>query len=243
MTFKNIHAISFVIYVLFIVMNSKNYKLPRFKSFLIALMLLICGYFAVLFAGWIESGFVKFGIINGIRVFALSPFIVLLTSQVFNTKFEIIGDCESAPLMVWFGLARAACLVNNCCHGFTYYEGSVMYELSYFLTGTGQFPIQIVEAIAAIVTGILLFAFAKSRNFETNGYLFSYMMIFYSLQRFIFEFFRDNEKIIKIAKIKSADGYIGISNLSFWAIAMFVEGIIILWFLSRNNRNTLGKRK
>ena len=78
-----------------------------------------------------------------------------------------------------------------------------------------RFPIQPIEALAAIAIVVYLFWRAKRRNYIPDGLEYPIMLILFGSTRFVFEFFRDNYKMIW-----------GISNLAFHALFMFVVGVI-----------------
>ena len=69
-----------------------------------------------------------------------------------------------------------------------------------------------------------------------HGFAYYIMLILYGSQRFVAEFFRNNYKLIVFTEMSSASGVIGISNLALWALAMFVEGVIILTIMVRRDR-------
>jgi len=64
----------------------------------------------------------------------------------------------------------------------------------------------------------------KKTQFITNGELYPLMMMLFGSTRFIWEFFRDNEKL-----------FFGISNLAIHALIMGVVGTA--WYLTIRDRN------
>ena len=74
-----------------------------------------------------------------------------------------------------------------------------------------------------------MFFIAWKKKFNLNGKLFYVMLIVYGCERFFWEFFRDNNKIVVFGKLKDAvSGNFGLSDLSFYCIAMIVVGIVFL---------------
>ena len=78
-----------------------------------------------------------------------------------------------------------------------------------------RFPIQPIEALTAVAIVVFLFLRAKRRNYVPDGFEYPLMLVLFGSTRFIFEFFRDNTKMI-----------LGCSNLAFHALFMFVVGVI-----------------
>ncbi len=223
-----IQGISMVIYVIILTLYGKRYGFSRPKSLLLGSLAVSIGYVLILLMTWIENGFKNFGAQNAIRSYFFVPLLVYLVAKALKVDFRKFGDMLAYPGMVWYGIGHIACIAEGCCHGFEYKQGTVMYDIAYALTKTNMLPQQIFETIGAFIIAAILYGVGYKYKFQTKGYMYYIMLMLYGSQRFIFEFFRDNEKLIVFKDMASADGQIGISNLALWAFAMFIEGAILL---------------
>lgn len=223
-----IQGIAMVIYIAVMAFYGKRYGFSKRKALLLGVIAIAVDYFAIMLLTWIENGFKAFGAQNAVRVFVFNPLFIWIVSRLFKVDYRKYCDFNAFPGMVWYGLGHLACLTTNCCRGFAYHEGTFLYKVAYLLTGTNMLPQQILESVGALLIAAILYGISRKRKFQTNGYMYYLMLILYGSQRFIAEFFRDNKKIIVFGDMVSADGVIGLSSLSLWALAMFVEGVILL---------------
>lgn len=82
------------------------------------------------------------------------------------------------------------------------------------------------------------------KEIKNLKYLFCSFAL-YGSQRFIFEFFRDNNKVIVFRRLYTANGNLGISNLALWALAMFVEGVIfiaVFYYIDKKRKNQIQEK-
>lgn len=231
-----IQGISMVLYVIILTFCGPKYGFSKLKSFVMGLTAVSIGYFLIILVTWVENGFRSFGAQNAIRSFVFVPFLILIVSKWFKADFRKFGDWLAMPGMVWYSVGHLACLTTGCCHGFSYYEGTTMYKIAYALTGTSMLPQQIIESLGTLLIAVILLIIAIKYRYNTRGYMYYIMLILYGSQRFILEFFRDNHKIIVFRDMVSADGQIGISSLALWALAMVLEGIILLSVIVRYDK-------
>ncbi|MBE6812203.1 MAG: prolipoprotein diacylglyceryl transferase [Ruminococcaceae bacterium] len=223
-----IQGIAMLIYVIVLTLYGKAYGFSRPKSFILGFLAVSIDYVVILLMTWVENGFQGFGAQNAVRVFVFNPLLIYIVAKIMKVDFRKYLDYNAFPGMLWYGLGHFACLTTGCCQSFTYKEGSFMYDIAHALTGTGMLPQQILESVGALLIAGILLAVGIKYKFKTNGYMYLIMLMLYGTQRFFFEFFRDNEKLIVIKDMVSANGQIGISNLAFWAAAMAIEGAILL---------------
>lgn len=227
-----IQGAAMLIYIVVLTLYGKKYGFSRAKSFLLGFLAVTVDYVVILLMTWVENGFKGFGAQNAVRVFVFNPLLIYIVAKIIKVDFRKYCDYNAFPAMLWYGLGHIACITEGCCHGFAYKEGSLMYKIAFTLTGTNMLPQQLIETIGALLIGAILLAIGYKFKFNTKGYMYFIMLILYGSQRFFFEFFRDNNKLIIIKEMVSADGNIGISNLALWALAMFIEGVILLVVLS-----------
>ncbi len=159
---------------------------------------------------WMESGFTTWGGNNIVRIFVYVPLIGLPVTKLlkFDTK-KTLSLLSFAPLLV-HGVSHLGCVFHGCCNGYVWSYG--VYNPFY---QDYRFPIQPIEALAAIAIVVYLFIRAKRRNYVPDGFEYPLMLVWFGSTRFLFEFLRDNDKM-----------FWGISNLAIHALFMFVVGVI-----------------
>ena len=223
-----VQGIAMLIYIVVLTFYGQKYGFSRRRSLLLGVVAVTVDYIAIILLTWIENGFTNFGAQNAVRVFVVNPLLIYCVSKFLEVDYRKYCDYNAFPGILWYGLGHIACITEGCCGGYAYYEGTFMYKVANFLTGTNMLPQQIIESASALLTAAVLYWIGHKKNFQTKGYMYYIMLILYGSQRFIFEFFRDNEKIVVFGDMASADGVIGLSSLSLWALAMLVEGAILL---------------
>lgn len=239
-----IQMCSMVAWVIFYVFYGKHYGISKMKSLLISLISCIGIYLSIFLLTWVENGFRNFGAQNAVRVFCFIPLFILLESKIFNIEFRRNSDYHSLFSMLWYGLGHLACVYAGCCYGFEYKEGTTMYSIAHALTGTNMLPNQLIEASSALITFVVFYFLMRKCKYDMGGCSYFYVIIVYGLQRFIFEFFRDNKKIIVFKDLTNAvtgdhlTAKLGLSSLSIWALLMVLEGIIVVIILKKKSKKS-----
>lgn len=224
-----IHILSMVISVIFNTYYGYKLGLSKGKAALSSAFSLALLYITMILIPWVESGFTAFGAQNMVKTYAFAPLIFVIDCLVFKIDFKKISDMHAIWPMLLHGISHLACIPEGCCGGYQYLEGTKMYDFAYALTGTNMIPNQLFESLAALVIAALMFFIAWKKKFNLNGRLFYVMLIIYGINRFGWEFLRDNDKVIVFGKMTNAiSGDFGISNLAFYCIAMILVGIIFL---------------
>ena len=223
-----IQGIAMIIYIIVLTFYGKYYGFSKGKSFILGFLAVSVDYVVILLMTWVENGFRSFGAQNAVRVFVFNPLLIFLVAKAMKIDYRKYCDYNAFPAMVWYGLGHIACITEGCCGSFSYNEGTFLYKVAYALTGTDKLPQQIFETIGALIIAAILLAIGIKYKFKTNGYMYHLMLVLYGSQRFFFEFFRNNYKVIVFRRLYSAQGEFGISNLALWALAMFVEGAIFI---------------
>jgi prolipoprotein diacylglyceryltransferase len=120
------------------------------------------------------------------------------------------------PLLV-HGISHFGCIFFGCCSGYPCSFG--VYNPFY---KDIRFPIQPIEALAAVAIVIYLFRRAKKRNYIPDGLEYPIMLVTFGSSRFCFEFLRSGEK-----------RFWGVSNLAIHALFMFVVGVIWIYIAKK----------
>lgn len=159
---------------------------------------------------WIESGFTSWGGNNIVRIFVYVPLIGLPVANLLKMeRKKALSLLSFAPLLV-HGVSHFGCIFTGCCNGYQCSWG--IYNPAF---GDYRFPIQPIEAFAAVAIVVYLFYRAKRKNYMPDGLEYPIMLVLFGSSRFLFEYLRDNTKM-----------FWGISNLAIHALFMFIVGII-----------------
>lgn len=234
-----IQALGIITYLLFFTFHGKNFKITKLKSFILAVCGMIIYLFLVKFLAWAETGFQSFGSENGIRVYVFLPIFIYGLAKIAKVKPLRLFDLQAAPCVLMYGVSHFACVFAGCCQGFVYHEGTGMCNLANTLTGTNMLPIQIGEAVSALIVFAIVLVVGIKKKYQTNGRLFCLWYIIFGTERFFWEFLRDNEKIIKFAELKQADGYFGISSLAIWSALMAVTGVVMYFIILKSEKKNI----
>lgn len=227
--YQLVHILSMALCVLFNTFYGNKLGLSKAKSALSTTVSLMFLYVLMLVLAWVENGFKNFGQQNMVRTYAFAPLVFLLIMVIFKIDFRKVSDMHAVWPMIMHGVSHFACIKEGCCGGFTYRDGTAVCDVANALTGTNALPQQALESIAALIIGAVIFFIAWKKKFNLNGRLFYVMIIVYGVNRFFWEFLRDNDKIVVFGEFKSAyDGVVGLSSLSFHCILMIVVGISFL---------------
>ncbi len=115
-----------------------------------------------------------------------------------------IGDILAPSIMLGLGIARIGCFLNGCCFGKPSQSCfAVIFPpdsaAGYMFPDTPIFPVQLVASFYGFfIFGILL---VLERYKRFHGFTFWLMLIFYSVARFIIDFFRYYEESAIFARI------------------------------------------
>lgn len=130
------------------------------------------------------------------------------------------------PLFHVFG--RIGCFMAGCCYGIAYNgPGAVVFQQSLVApNGVSLLPTQLIEAGANVVTFLVLLLFERKERRPLQG-LGLYLMI-YSVERFVFEFFRGD-----LIRGMAA----GVSTSQWISLVLLPVGIWL--FAVKNEKNLL----
>lgn len=132
----------------------------------------------------LSGGFVFYGGLIG----ALLGYIIYCTQYQLNLIQMLDLLAPSFPIIHGFG--RLGCLFAGCCYGIPY-EGPfhIDFKLSHVAPNNlALFPTQPVESILNFLTGIVLLIYARRQR--KPGKVLGFYVIYYSIMRFVLEFFR-----------------------------------------------------
>lgn len=179
---------------------------------------------------WIESGFQSFGGENNVRLFIYVPLIAYFVAVLMRIDRKKMCDFLAPCMILTQGVGHWGCIFGGCCQGYPMSWG--LYNID---TGLTHFPIQPIEAIGALLIVAYLLYRTKKLNYKPDGLQYPIMLILFGSTRFVFEFFRDNEKI-----------FLGVSSLAFHALFACLIGVFAYIMIVRRKRQkaeqTLGEQ-
>ena len=211
------HVLGFIAVFLFVVWYGRKVGFPAWKSVLTVLIVYPVIYAWMYVLCWMETGFQTFGGNNIVRVFVYVPLAGIPVAKLLNMeRIKMLSLLAFAPLMV-HGISHLGCMFPGCCNGYPSDWG-----LYCIWTGDIRFPIQPIEAIGALAIIWILLCRAKKKNYVPDGLEFPIMLALFGSSRFVFEFFRDNSKMVW-----------GMSNLAFHALFMCVVGMTRIYIAKR----------
>lgn len=169
-----------------------------------------------IFSIW-EGGLVFYG---GV-LFAVPTAMWYIKRNAFD--FWKTADLLSTPIAIGHAIGRCGCFFAGCCYGkpapglpwaVTFFN-----EECFAPRGIPLHPTQLYESVGVLFIFLTLIALRKYKSF--NGQLLLTYMLFYSVLRFIVEFFRGDERVF-IAHISLSQG------ISVFVFLAAIIGIIIL---------------
>lgn len=214
-------GLGFVSVLLVIVFYGRKINLSLKKSVLTVLIVYPVALAWMFFLYWAESGFKHFGGNNIVRVFVYIPLIAYPVAKLLKEEWKTLCDLLAFGPIAVHGISHFGCIFVGCCQGYPVSGGIYNPAVNDYL-----FPIQPIEALAAVAIIIILLIRAKKNNFVPTAETYPLMLVMFGYSRFVFEFFRNNDKIL-----------MGCSSLSFHALFMAVVGTIALIVIKKRKMN------
>ena len=205
------HVFGFIATVIFTLFYYKKFGIPLKKVLIFILSVYPLAYAFMWFQFWVESGFTAWGN-NIVRTFIWVPLIGLPFAKLYKLDYGKSMELLAPIPCVIHGVAHFGCVVQGCCHGYPWEYGIWNPELK-----VNTFPIQIIEAVTAILIVVAVVLLVRAHNYDGKSNAYPIMLVLFGSTRFIYEFFRDNVKL-----------FWGISNLAIHAFVMFVVGLVWL---------------
>lgn len=187
----------------------KHYGFSYTRSLVYIAGAIILGYGLMLGTSWVIGGGTLRGQ-NFIRIIILMPIPVFFLTRLMRDPFWKLSDLVAPLMAIYHGITHIGCIFPGCCHGYSSTWG--LYSNN---AGAICFPIQIIEVLSSLLVSVILLIMIK-RN-KNEGMLYAWYLILFGGTRFIWEFFRDNEKI-----------WYGLSELSLHALAAVLLGLVVL---------------
>ena len=164
------------------------------------------------------------GVSSVVRAFVYLPLVLLLCAIIFRVKWGTVCDIIAPGICAAQGVGSSACIFTGCCHGYPFAHG--IYNPAY---GIRLFPVQLCETGTSLLIAFYLIVWARESNYATNGKSFPIMLMLFGTARFMWEFFRNNTKILW-----------GCSDVGLHALFMVLVGAVAFICLSlKDKRGTI----
>ncbi len=173
----------------------------------------------------IAEGYVIYGgLIGGILA-------IYLFCKMMQLSFLTVLDLVAPSVALLQGFGRIGCFFAGCCYGMesTSFLAVIFPPESIGLSGVSLFPIQLVSSLLDFIHFAILIYLSKV--FNKQGQLASAYLIFYSIGRFILEFFRGD-------LIRGSVG--ALTTSQFISIWMALFGIL-LWIIAEKKADKVIK--
>jgi len=208
--YTTIYVIAFICDILFYYWYGKKHRVSGIKSVILLAWAypLTLGWIYIQY--WIASGFQSFGGKNLVRGMIYIPLIAYPLARKIKFSWSLESDLLAPAPCVAQGISHFGCMFTGCCCGYPWKYG--IYNETYC---DYRFPIQLVEALTSLIIVAVLVLREKRHGYRPDGYAYPLMSVMFGSTRFLYEFWRDNEKVM-----------FGCSTLSFHALLMAVVGLI-----------------
>ena len=216
------HVLGFIAVFAFNVWYGNKRKIPINQSIIITIIVYGFTYFWIHVLCWIENGFTNFGGQNIVRGFIYIPLIAYPVARIMKIKWSKMCDFMAPCVCLCQGVSHIGCIFPGCCAGYPSEWG--IYCDRY---GSSAFPVQLFEAVTALIIFAFLVHWNKKRNYIVDGKSFPLMLVLFGSTRFLWEFARNNEKIL-----------LGCSSLAFHALFMTIVGAAVLIYISTIKNDT-----
>ena len=166
----------------------KQIGLPFSRSVQYVAGAVALGYILLWVTSWVFNGG-KMNGLNFVRIVTFMPIPIYLMTLLLKDSFGKVADFIAPLIAIFHGVTHLGCIFPGCCHGYPSEWGLYSNE-----AGAVCFPSQPIEAVSSLLVAAVLLAMLK-KGIE-RGKLYAWYLVFFGGTRFVWEFFRDNEKIL-----------------------------------------------
>lgn len=214
------HALGFVVCLLYVFFMSKKFKLNQLKCVFCATFVYASSYLFMLLLFFAITK--SFGGQNVVRIFLLIPVFTIIYGLILNLDYKKLLTFFSPVVCFSQFLGKIGCQVVGCC----YSNLEVPWGIYNNLVNKTLFPIQLLEGVVSLLIALTLLIYIIKSKYKTQPLLMPIMLVLFGASRFFLEFLRDNNKVL----------FSKISELSLWSFSMFVVGLLwitVSFFVSR----------
>ena len=171
------------------------------------------------------------GLVGGVLCFFFLYFVFLRKKRPNSLPYLFCIAGGAIPLAHGFG--RIGCFLAGCCYGKSVSSDSMWYwmAMKFVTTEDKVIPTNLIEAVFLFLLASILLYFAFSKKSRLTLPLYC---ICYGIFRFLIEFLRGDDR---------GDFVMGISPSQFWAIVLFLIGVVYLSYLILGKKTCLPKEE
>lgn len=218
--YYSFHVLSYILIGVFYIWYGQKLGIKVWKMLLTVLVWFPLAYLWTCILCWIENGFRDFGSNNIVRLFIYVPLFGIPIAKLLKIEWSRACDFLTFAPLISQAVGHCGCLFVGCCQGYPNNWG--LYHPTRFQI---LFPVQVFEIITATAIIVVLLIWAKKRDYVPDKRQYPIMMIMFGMTRFVWEFFRNNEKI-----------WLGCSALAFHALFMAMVGGVTLLVMRKRDR-------
>ena len=218
--YYSFHVLGFLAVFLFNVWYGKKRGISPKKAIITTLIVYPITYIWIYIQCWAENGFTNFGGNNIVRGFVYIPLFAWPVAKLFKYSWRQICDFIAPCVPLCQAVSHIGCIFVGCCYG--YACGFGIYHPRF---DGPAFPVQLFEAATAFAIFWWLVHRSRRNDFRVDGLSYPIMLMLFGSTRFLWEFARDNQKLIW-----------GLSTLALHAAFMAVVGCVLYIHLRRQQR-------
>ena len=211
------YYLGFVAVFFFYLWRGKHFGVSPLRAVLLVLIVYPSVVLWMFIQYWIETG--VFGGNNIVRAFVYMPIFAIPAARLLKLSWKQSCDLLAPATCVVHSVSHWGCIFGGCCHGYPSSWGLYNPDLGYVC-----FPSQPLEALTALAIVLFLLWREKKNNHQVDGLSMPIMLMLFGSTRFIWEFFRDNDKL-----------WMNISSLAFHALFMSIVGLIMYIIIKKKN--------
>jgi len=157
------------------------------------------------------------GVLSVVRAFVYLPLVAFLCAKLFKIRWGTLCDILAPGICAAQGIGSSACIFTGCCHGFPFAYGiyNPVYEMK-------MFPVQLCETGTSLLIAFYLIVRSKEKGYQSDGKTFPIMLMLFGAARFMWEFFRNNTKVLW-----------GCSDVALHALFMVIVGAVAYMYLRK----------
>lgn len=223
-------VLGFVAIFVFNFFYGEKFGIKKGKALLVTALSYVLVFLWAFLLAWVEELFTDWPHHHTVRVYIWMPLVLFIISKPLSIDWKTLCDFVAPSAGIVYGIGRLGCLFPGCCFGFTIGWG----EWGVY-SGVAKrivFPSPLWEAVTVLALAGLAVYINKKKKYAADSKTYFTMLIFYGLNRFLWEFTVDNIKV-----------FWGISAVALHAFLMSVVGGAMLVILHQREKQQLLKQK
>lgn len=197
-----------------VLIRRRRYALSIFQSVLFTILLTCVGVAGAKLLFTLENGLQTWDGVSFFGSVFLIPPVMSMVGLLFRQRPSQTLDLCAPCVAIMIACLRIGCFLTGCCGGRLVWIGNIPFS----------WPTQTMESIGDIV--ILIWLLQQEEAENARGKLYPFLMISYSIMRFLLEFLRDTPK-----------DWLLMSHGQWFSLSAIAVGLIWLTTQKRGNHN------